>query len=319
MIKRFIFSGLLFFLAACGALPTVSPGSIDRSRLPTPDIAVLIPGLGPCTDQADRTLALNASQPVTILVHGCFGSAGKFRALAQVLAFHGQQAACFSYDDRASLMVSSGQLATAVNRLSAHLQAPEVTVLGHSQGGLVARKALIFDRPDPLRAAAAIRLVTVSAPFAGISAASPCANPLYRIGTLGLLDLACRAISGDKWHEITYASTFIRQPGDLLPAVHQHVKIATDEAQICRRQDEAGRCLKDDFVFSLAEQYFPAVDQAPGVRAINLRAGHAGVVGETGGVPQELITVLQREGVIRPTAPARLSELQSLLRVLYGG
>lgn len=318
MLRLLIVLPVLLALAACASHPVDSTAPLETSRLPAPDRLVQIPGLGPCTGQADRTLALNSAQPVTILVHGCFGSAGKFRALAQVLAFHGQQTACFSYDDRASLMASSGQLASAVDQLSGHLKMPAITVLGHSQGGLVARKGLIAERADPVRSAAELRLVTVSAPFAGIRAAGPCGNPAYRIAALGLLDLACWAVSGDKWHEITAASNFIRQPGELVPGVRQHLKIATDEAQICRRQDEAGRCLKDDFVFTLAEQYFPPVDQAPGVRAIDLKAGHAGVVGENGEVPQELIAILQREGVIRPTEAARVSALQDLLRRLYG-
>lgn len=305
-------------LSACATPQPLFSAAIDASRLPAPNVSLSIPGLGPCTDSPDRTLALNAEQPVTILVHGCFGSAGKFRALAQVLAFHGQQTACFSYDDRDSLMRSSGQLASAVDVLAARLPRPDITVLGHSQGGLVARKALITDRPAAVSRVADLRLVTVSAPFAGIRAASTCANPLLRIGTLGLLDLSCWAISGDKWHEITYASNFIRQPGSLSPNVRQHLKIATDEAQICRRQDQQGHCLNDDFVFTLAEQYFPPVDSAPRVRAFDLRAGHAGVVGETGEVPAELIAILQREAVIRPTEPERLSAFQTFLRRLYG-
>lgn len=312
---------LAFLLSACAG-PGALPGGelpLAAGRLPTPDVALAIPGLGPCTEQTDRTLHLNAAQPVTVLVHGCFGAAGKFRKLAQVLAYQGQQTACLSYDDRDSLMVSSGQLATALDRLASGMKNRRITVLGHSQGGLVARKALVEERPDRLRSAAELRLVTVSAPFAGIKVAETCANPLLRVASLGLLDLTCWAISGDKWHEITAASTFIRQPGRLLPNVGQHLKIATDEAQTCRRLDEQGRCLKDDYVFSLAEQYYPPVDQAPGVRALDLKAGHAGVIGETGEVPEELIAILQREGVIRPTAPAQQAGFRRFLQVLYGG
>ena len=312
---------LVVVLPACGihTVQPINPAALDTSRLPKPDVRLSVPGLGPCHDGPDRTLALNAAEPVTILVHGCFGSAGKFRELAQVLAFQGQQTACFSYDDRDSLMKSSGELATALQQFARQLPRAEITVFGHSQGGLVARKALIEDRPDAFDAATRLRLVTVSAPFAGIGAARPCGNTLLRFATLGLLDLSCWAVSGAKWHEITEASSFIRQPGRLLPQVVQHLKIATDEAQICRRQDANGKCLKDDFVFSLAEQYYPPVDQSPVVRALDLRAGHAGVVGETGQVPEELIAILQREGVIRPTAPERLSAFRRLLDRLYGG
>ena len=62
---------------------------------------------------------MNTAFPVNILVHGCNGSTGRFHALAEVLAFHGQQSACLTYNDRDSLMVSSGQLAHAIDTLAA--------------------------------------------------------------------------------------------------------------------------------------------------------------------------------------------------------
>lgn len=310
---------LAVLLGACagtGRLPDAAV-PLDSSRQPVADLQLDIPGLGPCTDQSDRRVSINRSAPVTVLVHGCFGSAGKFRRLAQVLAFQGQQTACFSYDDRDSLDVSAAELATALDRLAGALVRPEITLLGHSQGGLVSRRAVAKIRPGAAMAKSELRLVTISAPFAGIDAAATCGNLLLRVATLGMLDLTCRAISGDKWHEITARSSFIQRPGELLPVVRQHLKIATDEAQTCRRLGEDGRCLKDDFVFSLREQYFPPVDHSPVVRAIDLKAGHAGVVGETGEVPSELIALLQREGVIRPIEPQRQGAFQRFLQVLY--
>lgn len=313
--------GLAVWLSGCagtGRLPDAEL-PLDASRLPAADLTLQIAGLGPCTDQADRRVSINRAAPVTVLVHGCFGSAGKFRKLAQVLAFQGQQTACFSYDDRDSLDVSAARLATAIDQLAGTLDKPDLTLLGHSQGGLVARRAVASAWPGARQVAAELRLVTISAPFAGIDAAATCGNTVLRVATLGLLDLTCRAISGDKWHEITARSSFIQQPGELQPAVRQHLKIATDEAQTCRRLSADGRCLKDDYVFSLREQYFPPVDRSPVVRAIDLKAGHAGVVGETGEVPQELIALLQREDVIRPVEAQRRGAFERFLRVLYAG
>lgn len=128
---------LLTALAGCAISPAyiLEPEPLERARLPAADVAVDIPGLGPCTDSPDRTLRFNSRYPVTVLVHGCNGSAGRFRSLAQLYAFHGQQAACFSYDDRDSLMVSSGQLITALDRLAGHLRDRNLTVMGHSVGG----------------------------------------------------------------------------------------------------------------------------------------------------------------------------------------
>ena len=122
-----------------------------QSRLPTSDINLTIPGLGPGTNNPDRTLHLNSQQPVTVLVHGCRGSTGNFRALAEVMAFQGQQSACFDYDDRDSLMVSSAQLANSLDQLAAQMRNKQITVIGHSQGALVSRKALVADVPTRCR------------------------------------------------------------------------------------------------------------------------------------------------------------------------
>jgi len=291
----------------------------DPGRLPSAQQQVSVAGLRPCNDSKDRTLTIDPSQAINILVHGCNGSTGKFHALAEVLAFHGQQTACFDYDDRDSLIASSGQLANAVDTLSQHLDAPKITVIGHSMGGLVARKALIENHPTPLRNAQVdLRLVTVSAPFSGIAAARMCAAPALRIATLGLNDLVCWLISGDNWYEITHASGFIQEPGSLIPQVRSHLKVVTDERGTCRRRDDAGTCIKDDYIFSLDEQRYPLVTYAPRTTDVEVRSGHVEIVGESGVTPHKLIDVLQREGIVRATPPQRQSAFQELLAQLYG-
>ena len=82
---------MLVLLSACATYEPLDPAffQIDSGRLPATDITLNIPGLGPCTDNPDRRLRLNSSQPLHVLVHGCYGSSGNFRGLAQVLAFHG--------------------------------------------------------------------------------------------------------------------------------------------------------------------------------------------------------------------------------------
>ena len=104
-----IAAAAVLLLQACAIHRAIDPAllSFDESRLPSADVSSSIPGLGPCTDNPDRTLRLSSRHPVTVLVHGCFGSSGQFRGLAQVLAFHGQQTACVTYDDRDALDVSA--------------------------------------------------------------------------------------------------------------------------------------------------------------------------------------------------------------------
>lgn len=293
--------------------------STDPGRLPTALSEVSVAGLRPCNDGPVRTLHIDPGQPINILVHGCNGSTGKFRALAEVLTFHGQQSACFEYDDRDSLIVSSGQLAHAVDALAQHLDTPDITVIGHSMGGLIARKAFIENHSTPSRSKqVGLRLVTISAPFSGIASARMCAAPALRIATLGLNDLACWLISGDNWFEITPASDFIRNPGSLSPQVRSHLKIVTDERGTCRRRDDSGLCIEDDYIFSLDEQRYPPVTQAPRTTDVEVAAGHVEIVGESGVTPHKLINVFQREGIIRTTPPGRQAAFQALLAELYG-
>jgi len=313
---------LLLAIALGGCASNPHPGSrdlADPGRLPSAHRVVNVAGLRPCNDSPERTLRIDPNQPMNILVHGCNGSTGRFHALAEVLAFHGQQSACFDYDDRDSLMVSSGQLANAVDSLAQHLEKPEITVIGHSMGGLVARKSLIENHPAPLRKTQIdLRLVTVSAPFAGIAAARLCAAPALRMATLGLNDLVCWLISGDNWYEITHASDFIQSPGKLIPQVRSHLKVVTDERGTCRRRDDAGKCIEDDYIFSLQEQRYPPVTHASRTTDVEVAAGHVEIVGESGVTPRKLIDVLQREGIVRATPPERRSAFQELLAQLYG-
>lgn len=287
-----------------------------ESNLPEPDTKLSIAQLVPCNDNDDQVLEINSNHPINILVHGCHGSAGRFKALADVLAFHGQQSACFTYNDRLSLMTSSRQLASTIETLNQQVALPKINILGHSLGGLVARKALIDERELPINSRTPIELVTVSAPFAGIRVAQPCVNPLLRIGTLGLNDLACRLISGDKWYEITNASKFIQQPGTLNSVVNSHLLVATDEQNSCRRYNDDGRCIASDFIFTLDEQQLN-VSSVDLMKAIEVKAGHVEIVGENGVIPRKLINILQQEGYIKQTPEDKLQEFNALLSILY--
>ena len=311
---------LAVILGGCATQPRPNAIEVaDPGRLPSAQREVSVAGLRPCNDGTVSKLQIDPSQPINILVHGCNGSTGKFHALAEVLAFHGQQSACFEYDDRDSLIVISGQLARAVDSLAQSFNTPKITVIGHSMGGLVARKALIENDSNPLRNAQIdLRLVTISAPFSGIAAARMCAAPALRIATLGLNDLACWLISGENWYEITPASDFIQQPGRLIPQVRSHLKVVTDERGTCRRRDDAGLCIEDDYIFSLDEQRYPLVTLASRTTDVEVPAGHVEIVGESGVTPHKLIDVFQREGIVRATPPERQSAFQQLLTQLYG-
>jgi pimeloyl-ACP methyl ester carboxylesterase len=310
---------LLALSTGCATRDTEFAADLELGRLPPADTALRIEGLGPCTDNPDRTVHLDSRQPINVLVHGCYGSSGQFRALAQVLAFHGQQSACFTYDDRARLADSGAALTRALAQLAERTQVPHITVIGHSQGSLVARSAVA----QPLKAAVVppravpLRLVTVSGPFSGIESARPCGHRWLHPWTLGLLPLSCYVTTGPKWADITYSSDFMLAPGLLSPQVVSHLKIDTDERQTCRRRD-GDRCTETDDVFSLSEQRSVPVEADTRVTRVEVRAGHVEIVGDKRVAPTKLIQVLQQQGVMHPTEPQRLAAFERWLAWRYG-
>lgn len=307
----------VFVLGGCAAREVMNPAELEPGQLPVPNISLNIAGLGPCTDNPDRSLRFDARQPIHVLVHGCYGSSGQFRGLAQVLAFHGQQSACFTYDDRAKLTDSAADLRRALQQFSAQSQVPQITVIGHSQGALIARNALTESArtllPDP---PVNVRLVTISGPFAGIASARTCGKAWLYPLTLGVVPFSCYLATGPKWADITYASRFIREPGTLAPQVSQHLKIDTDERDTCRRQVD-GRCVENDDVFSLAEQRNVQVETGTGIKRREVKAGHVEIVGDKRVAPTKLISILQDEQVIHPTPAKHVSAFNLRLKQIY--
>lgn len=318
--RTLLFVIVLATLAGCSfSSPYIlEPQPLESGRLLSPDKVVGIPNLGPCTDSTDRSLRFNSNYPVTVLVHGCNGSAGRFRSLAQLYAFHGQQAVCYSYDDRDSLVDASKKLITALDTLAGHVKNHDLTVIGHSMGGLVARKAMEHDfsslwRQDDIK----IKLVTVSAPLGGIEDARDCGNRKLNWLTLGVIPLVCWVVTGENWFEITPQSEFIQKPGSLIPSVKEYLKVVTDESNTCRRTSVSGECLEDDYVFSLSEQYNPVIDSYLQLTNVEVKAGHVEIVGNKHVAPRKLLNILQQQNILAPTPPARQVALDRLLAELY--
>lgn len=310
---------MLGFLAGCSIAPPYvpDPQPIEPGRLASSNKSVDIPHLSSCTDSPDRAIQFNSNYPVTVLVHGCNGSAGRFRSLAQLYAFHGQQAVCFSYDDRDSLSLSSEQLITALDNLGTQIK--NINVIGHSMGGLIARKAMEQEHNSSvwMQKDLNINLITVSAPLGGVKAASTCGNSLLHWLSLGAIPGLCWMISGDSWNEFTPHSTFITQPGPLLPSVQRYLKVVTDERNTCRHEREDTTCLEDDYIFSLPEQYHPIIDSYSNLTNVEVKAGHVEIVGHRDVAPRKLLSTLQDQGMLAPTPPERRAALEKLLAELY--
>jgi len=287
-------------LAGAGEQPPAGSLSSTVSQ------ALSIPDLGACARDRSSPITVDPIRPVTILVPGCHSSPEQLAPLARELEAQGQQTLCFSYDDREKLERSARRLVTALETLKPHLVSRYITVLGHSQGGLIARRALVRDRARALRDDGAFRyeLVTVSSPFHGIESSAPCGSIVLHVMTLGATVAVCHLVAGAKWAQIHPRSRFMRRPGSLLASVERHVKIVTDERGTCRARDGAGGCRGSDYVFSLAEQYAGAVDDDARAHNTEIKAGHAEIVGETGGPPLKLMKLLEDEQVFAPAERA---------------
>jgi len=302
-------------LFACSSSRYIAqPQPLQMENLPAADTKVQIANLGSCTDSQDRTLKFNANYPITVLVHGCNGSAGRFRSLAQLYAFHGQQAVCYSYDDRDKLTQNADKLVTALDKLVSVSGNENITVIGHSMGGLIARKAMENKR---LNNYLNLNLVTVSAPLAGIDAASTCSSQALNWLSLGIVPAICWGITGDNWYEITAQSDFIKYPAPLSNSVRRYLKIVTNEKNTCRLINSQGRCVESDYVFELNEQYQSIIDSYQQVTNIQVDAGHVEIVGYKDVQPRKLLAILQQENIISATPVERQAELDLLLSQLY--
>jgi pimeloyl-ACP methyl ester carboxylesterase len=306
--------GLLLTLLHALCLTACAKGVVASTPLRlgglTDSVRLELDGIGDCNAPRRSELALDPKLPLVVLVHGSHSSADSFRALAESFALHDQQTVCFRYPDRERLATSAARLRRAISRLARALHEPEITIFGHSQGGLIARAALsapelttatgpdLASRPLPL---GSYRLVTVSSPFGGIRAARQCGSIPYHIASLGVSLVVCRAISGPKWNEIHPRSQMVKNPNTLDPMVREHLTIVTDERDTCRRYSlDGSRCLQDDYVFSLAEQRNQRIELDDRVIQSAIAAGHIEVLG-VHSEPKKLLQVLQQNGLLRTT------------------
>jgi hypothetical protein len=96
-----------------------------------------------------------------VLVHGLFGDPTNFLLLRGQLAASGvRNFASFSYQPRLDYQRLARRLGRAIDGFCLATGAPEVDVVGHSLGGLIARYLLEMDPDHRIR-----RLVTLGAPY----------------------------------------------------------------------------------------------------------------------------------------------------------
>ncbi|MCL9773997.1 esterase/lipase family protein [Vibrio methylphosphonaticus] len=296
---------------AVGTISSVQAEMVDLSQL-FPDKTVR------SCESSNKPLQLNQNEPLVLIVHGCFASEGQFRALSEVYAELGQQTACFEYDDRDRLDDVSGDLIDAINTLSPALGEQQLTVLGHSQGGLISRRAVTRHRTDGKGIThQPLEIATISTPFKGIEAASHCGINWLRVASLGVVDAICYAVTGAKYLDIPPQADFIETPGELISQLERHLIIKTDELNTCRTQNADGQCIQDDYVFSLVEQTKYKVDSSEQSQPITVHAGHAEIVGNETVTPWKLIEVLQRYGLMAKPTPSEVETFTTSVNQIY--
>ena len=309
--------GVLFGLVGCSSN---SVNDLEQAEEPTllTKQTLQIDGLKHCNNANDDSIHLNPDEPLTVIVHGCFASAGQFKTLADVYGLYDQQAICFEYDDRKSLEETSGELVSALNQLSDENPEQPLHIIGHSQGGLVARRALTVDREDEKKVITKqLQLTTVSSPFNGIEISSHCGMTSLRVLSLGIVDLICYAVTGEKYQQIPPNADFIEQPGELISSVSQHLVIKTDERNTCRRTNDEGVCIEDDYVFSVNEQSNQEVDDIVNANPITVKAGHVEIVGNGDSVPTDLIDILKDQQLLIDNGTVDQLEQARLIEQLY--
>jgi pimeloyl-ACP methyl ester carboxylesterase len=286
---------ILLLAAGCRSVPV----SVVRTSAGDPGVSVR--GLTACGESGGE-LALDPARPLVLFVLERGDPGTRYRELAWRFEQDGRQAACFDHGDRESLEESSRRLIRAIEQLESRLAPSRIVVVGHSLGGLIARRALTRERPDalPVGGAFTYALVTVAAPFGGIRASADCGRMWLHALTLGTSALMCNLVAGEAWTETPPASPFIRRPGTLLPEVEEQLQIVTDERQACRRRAWDGSCLESDRLFSVGEQRNPAVERDARSRRILIEAGHREILGQPGIPPRKLIAVLESEGLLKP-------------------
>lgn len=269
------------------------------SHLPLANVETSIENLGECSDIKTPTFSFNSEYPIAVFVHGHRSSAAVFETLSHQYELEGVQVVCFNYRTRENLKLNADKLFSSLQQLLALSNSEEITILGHSMGGLIARDALRNDRREKIiREKLSIKLVTISTPFAGVADAQACASePLHWL-SLGFVPGVCWVIAGDSWSDITAESDYIKHPKPLNPFVTSHLNIITNEENRCRKSNKKGRCIESDTIFKAAEQYSPVIEKYLPVTNIQVDAGHVEIIGSKDRLPIKLLTILRQEGVL---------------------
>ena len=239
--------------------------SVSRRLSQTLGLSGYEHGLLEADSSAHHCSAASRPDRLLIIVHGYAPVVGQFAALIEESKGTEVHVLQFHYDHHHALDEVALDLASAVAGAANCIKPRQIEVLGHSLGGLVARRAVEHLATKEL--GAGVTLMTIAAPFHGFASAAGTVTMPVDIGL------------SESHRDIAALSAFIREP-KRLPAGIQHCKLETDEMNA----DVAD--LPHDHVLRLEDQVNPRVDNDPRLVLRRVVAvGHISAIGARGNVP----------------------------------
>lgn len=221
----------------------------------------------------------DATRPVVVLVHGWDPEPGQMDPLGVELGRRGYSVVRWHWDWLANMEKSAEAFARGMQQLIAEQRLPELRIFTHSQGSLIARRALTTERAVTLAGSVPIRLISLAAPFGGFLSANGTYTMPWNI--FGIKE---------SHRQLRSWSRFIRRPGTL-GSNASHVKIDTNEPGKTRINNGV---VEDDSRLKPRNERQKVVDAAV-LRRYELQLGHAGPLRDDGRLRPELVAILDLE------------------------
>ena len=183
----------------------------DRSLLTSG--AEKIPAEPVTIDVDSDWMKRSADRPLVICIHGLQGEASAFDSMRAAMRARGYGTAAISYDDQQSIAVSAEQVSKFTAKwFAGRGRTPDVVLVGHSMGGLVARE---WTENPTLPSNDIVSLITIGTPHHGSAwATMPPLLDLFTVGEFSandVLDVILHTPSVPGLRDLAPDSKFLRE------------------------------------------------------------------------------------------------------------